>query len=292
MSTIHPLLKIVQDIRNQAPNGFKHDDITQIRKMTARLMDLPEALMAVISIGKAFPQGVNLDNLMQACEKHNPLLLDELMAFPGIDTTAMQERIIKNLSIPQSLARIAMWYPSEDPLPLELQTRVANLVASRVIYDITEGPSHKRELSLENGLSLGKAIDWIGTKIVEEQAVFPLLRATHYVLKGMGRTLELHHQLDDAFVEKVFNANWSHYTSAPSTKCLVNAVAFTLSNRDLFPDALSFLALHHPQAHAIVAPVWNHDSKDITKFLNAMKKDANMEKTILSRGSKTDCLGF
>lgn len=292
MSTANKLIEIVQTIRNKAKSGFTPDELVHVKDTTNKLLLSKDALMAVISIGRVCPEGVNLEALSHACIRHNPLLLDELMTYPGVDAQALQENIIKNLSVAQGVARIGMWYPSQNAMPSSIQQRMAARIYSSVIGEVTDGPVHKRELSLETGALLDQAIGWVGTKITDDAAVFPLLRASHYILRGMARTMELHHQLDEHFVERVFNATWEHYKKEPTPSGLVNAIALTISNRDLFPEALSFLALHQPEAFKMVQPVWNEDGKEITKFLNGLKKDSKIENLVSARGASAQELEF
>lgn len=288
MSTATKLISTVQAIREKAKMGFSQKDIENVSAMTQQLLRVPDALMGVISIGKVCPQGVDIGHLADACRRHNPLLLDELMSYPGVNRIELQEAIVDSLSIRQGVDRLQLWYPEADALPGVLQQTAASRIYSRVISEILDGPVHKRELSRETGELLDKTIGWIGNRLQSDQAVFPLLRASHYVLRGMARTMELHHQLEDSFVEKVFNASWEHYNASKSEAALVNAVALTVSNRDLFPQALSFLALHQPAAFKMLNPVWNEDSKDITKFINRIKKDAAMDKTVVTRGAGSE----
>lgn len=290
MSTANKLISTVQTIREKAKTGFTESDIQNVRAMTEKLLNVPDALMGVISIGKVCPKGVDIEKLASACRHHNPLLLDELMSYPGVNPLQLQEAIVDSLNIKQSVERIQLWYPDAQPLPTSLQHAIGSRVYSRVISEILDGPAHKRELSGETGELLDKTIGWIGSKLQNDNAVFPLLRASHYILRGMDRTMELHHQLDASFVEKVFNASWEHYNASNSEAALVNAVALTVSNRDLFPQALSFLALHQPTAFKLLEPVWNEDAKDITKFINSIKKDAGMDKTVVARGAGAESL--
>ena len=288
MSIANKLIATVQAIREKAPRGFTAVELGNIQNMTEKLMQVPDALMGVISIGKVCPQGVDIAHLADACRRHNPLLLDELMAYPGVDPLRLQEAIVETLSIKQSVDRLQLWYPQSTALPISLQHAVGARIYSRVISEILDGPMHKRELSGDTGMLLNKAVGWVGTKLQSDHAVFPLLRASHYVLRGMARAMELHHQLDNSFVERVFNAAWEHYNVSKSESSLVNAVALTLSNRDLFPQALPFLALHQQEAHKLLAPVWNDESKDITKFINSLKKEAAMDKTVVTRGAGSE----
>lgn len=292
MSTANKLIATVQAIRDKAQTGFTPTDIGNVRAMTEKLLKVPDALMGVISIGKACPQGVDIEHLADACRRHNPLLLDELMTYPGVDPLRLQEAIVESLSIKQGVDRLHLWYPQSTALPTTLQHTVGSRIYSRVISEILDGPVHKRELSGDTGALLDKTVGWIGNKLQSDQAVFPLLRASHYVLRGMARAMELHHQLDNSFIEKVFNASWEHYNASKSESALVNAVALTVSNRDLFPQALEFLALHQPAAFQMLSPVWNEDSKDITKFINRIKKDASMDKTVVTRGAGSEEPGF
>lgn len=292
MSTANKLIATVQAVREKAQTGFAPQDITNIRAMTDKLLGMPEALMGVIAIGKTCPQGVDIEQLAASCKRHNPLLLDELMEYPGVNALQLQEAIVESLNVKQSLDRVQLWYPSNDPLPASLQRTLGSRIYNRVISEIVDGPVHKRELSAETGILLDKAVGWIGSRLQNDQAVFPLLRASHYVLRGMARTMELHHQLDDRFVEKVFNSAWEHYNQDRTEAALVNAVALTVSNRDLYPQALEFLVLHQPAAFALLEPVWNDDAKDITKFINRIKKDAGMEKTVIARGAGGEELAF
>ena len=288
MSMANKLIATVQAIHEKAQTGFTASEIGNVRAMTEKLMGIPDALMGVISIGKVCPKGVDIEHLAAACRRHNPLLLDELMTYPGVDPLKLQEAIVESLSIKQGVDRLQLWYPQSTALPISLQQTVGSRIYSRVISEILDGPMHKRELSGDTGMLLDKAVGWVGTKLQSDQAVFPLLRASHYVLRGMARAMELHHQLDNSFIEKVFNASWEHCNVSKSESALVNAVALTLSNRDLFPQALQFLALHQPAAHKLLAPVWNDDPKDITKFINHLKKDAAMEKTVVTRGAGSE----
>lgn len=290
MSTANKLISTVQAIHAKAKMGFTETDIQNVKGMTEKLLHLPEALMGVISIGKVCPQGVDIEKLAAACKQHNPLLLDELMTYPGVNPLQLQEAIVESLNIKQSVERIQLWYPDQQTLPASLQHAVGSRVYSRVISEILDGPAHKRELSGETGDLLDKTIGWIGTKLQNDNAVFPLLRASHYILRGMDRSMELHHQLDASFVEKVFNASWEHYNTSNSEAALVNAAALTVSNRDLFPQALSFLALHQPAAFKLLDPVWKDEAKDITKFINSIKKDAGMDKTVVARGAGAEGL--
>lgn len=285
MSTAKKLIATVQAIHEKARLGFAPDDIANIRAMTEKLLRVPDALMGVISIGKVCPEGVDIKDLTDACRRHNPLLLDELMNYPGVNPLHLQEAIVESLSVKQGLDRLQLWYSEAAALPSPLQHAVGSRVYSRVISEILDGPVHKRELSGETGVLLDTTIGWIGNRLQNDQAVFPLLRAAHYVLRGMARTMDLHHQLDNSFVEKVFNASWEHYNVSLSESARVNAVALTVSNRDLFPQALQFLALHQPAAFNLLNPVWNDDSKDITKFINQIKKSADMDKTVVTRGA-------
>ena len=292
MSTANKLIAAVQAVREKANHGFTAQDIASVRTMTEKLLGMPEALMGVISIGKACPQGVDIEHLAAACKRHNPLLLDELMEYPGVNALQLQEAIVESLSVKQGVDRVQLWYPTNNELPTPLQRALGTRIYNRVISEIVDGPVHKRELSGETGVLLDKAVGWIGTRFQSDQAVFPLLRASHYVLRGMARSMELHHQLDDSFVEKVFNVAWEHYNQSHSESALVNAVALTVSNRDLYPQALQFLALHQPAAFALLQPVWNNDAKDITKFINQIKKDAGMDKTVVARGAGGEELAF
>lgn len=292
MSTANKLIAAVQAVREKANHGFTAQDIASVRTMTKKLLGMPEALMGVISIGKACPQGVDIEHLSAACKRHNPLLLDELMEYPGVNALQLQEAIVESLSVKQGVDRVQLWYPTNNELPTPLQRALGTRIYNRVISEIVDGPVHKRELSGETGVLLDKAVGWIGTRFQSDQAVFPLLRASHYVLRGMARSMELHHQLDDSFVEKVFNGAWEHYNQSHSESALVNAVALTVSNRDLYPQALQFLALHQPAAFALLQPVWNNDAKDITKFINQIKKDAGMDKTVVARGAGGEELAF
>ncbi len=292
MSTANKLIAAVQAVREKANHGFTAQDIASVRTMTEKLLGMPEALMGVISIGKACPQGVDIEHLSAACKRHNPLLLDELMEYPGVNALQLQEAIVESLSVKQGVDRVQLWYPTNNELPTPLQRALGTRIYNRVISEIVDGPVHKRELSGETGVLLDKAVGWIGTRFQSDQAVFPLLRASHYVLRGMARSMELHHQLDDSFVEKVFNGAWEHYNQSHSESALVNAVALTVSNRDLYPQALQFLALHQPAAFALLQPVWNNDAKDITKFINQIKKDAGMDKTVVARGAGGEELAF
>ena len=292
MSTANKLIAAVQAVREKANHGFTAQDIASVRTMTEKLLGMPEALMGVISIGKACPQGVDIEHLSAACKRHNPLLLDELMEYPGVNALQLQEAIVESLSVKQGVDRVQLWYPTNNELPTPLQRALGTRIYNRVISEIVDGPVHKRELSGETGVLLDKAVGWIGTRFQSDQAVFPLLRASHYVLRGMARSMELHHQLDDSFVEKVFIGAWEHYNQSNSESALVNAVALTVSNRDLYPQALQFLALHQPAAFALLQPVWNNDAKDITKFINQIKKDAGMDKTVVARGAGGEELAF
>ena len=292
MSTANKLIAAVQAVREKANHGFTAQDIASVRTMTEKLLGMPEALMGVISIGKACPQGVDIEHLSAACKRHNPLLLDELMEYPGVNALQLQEAIVESLSVKQGVDRVQLWYPTNNELPTPLQRALGTRIYNKVISEIVDGPVHKRELSGETGVLLDKAVGWIGTRFQSDQAVFPLLRASHYVLRGMARSMELHHQLDDSFVEKVFNGAWEHYNQSHSESALVNAVALTVSNRDLYPQALQFLALHQPAAFALLQPVWNNDAKDITKFINQIKKDAGMDKTVVARGAGGEELAF
>ena len=292
MSTANKLIAAVQAVREKANHGFTAQDIASVRTMTEKLLGMPEALMGVISIGKACPQGVDIEHLSAACKRHNPLLLDELMEYPGVNALQLQDAIVESLSVKQGVDRVQLWYPTNNELPTPLQRALGTRIYNRVISEIVDGPVHKRELSGETGVLLDKAVGWIGTRFQSDQAVFPLLRASHYVLRGMARSMELHHQLDDSFVEKVFNGAWEHYNQSHSESALVNAVALTVSNRDLYPQALQFLALHQPAAFALLQPVWNNDAKDITKFINQIKKDAGMDKTVVARGAGGEELAF
>lgn len=292
MSTANKLIAAVQAVREKANHGFTAQDIASVRTMTEKLLGMPEALMGVISIGKACPQGVDIEHLAAACKRHNPLLLDELMEYPGVNALQLQEAIVESLSVKQGVDRVQLWYPTNNELPTPLQRALGTRIYNKVISEIVDGPVHKRELSGETGVLLDKAVGWIGTRFQSDQAVFPLLRASHYVLRGMARSMELHHQLDDSFVEKVFNGAWEHYNQSHSESALVNAVALTVSNRDLYPQALQFLALHQPAAFALLQPVWNNDAKDITKFINQIKKDAGMDKTVVARGAGGEELAF
>ncbi len=292
MSTANKLIATVQAVREKARTGFTPQEIANVRTMTEQLLGMPDALMGVISIGKACPQGVDIEQLAGACKRHNPLLLDELMDYPGVDALQLQEAIVESLNVKQSIDRVQLWYPTNEPLPTSLQRALGTRIYNRVISEIVDGPVHKRELSGETGALLDKAVGWVGSRMQSDEAVFPLLRASHYVLRGMARTMELHHQLDDSFVEKVFNGVWEHYNHSRSESALVNAVALTVSNRDLYPQALEFLALHQPAAFALLKPVWEEDAKDITKFINRIKKDAGMDKTVVARGAGGEELAF
>lgn len=292
MSTATKLISTVQAIREKAKTGFTPAELGSVQVMTEKLLGVPDALMGVISIGKACPQGVNIEHLADACRRHNPLLLDELMTYPGVDPLRLQEAIVESLSIKQGVDRLQLWYPQADALPVSLQQTVGSRIYSRVISEILDGPVHKRELSGDTGILLDKTVGWVGNKLQSDQAVFPLLRASHYVLRGMARAMELHHQLDNSFIEKVFNASWEHYNASKSESSLVNAVALTVSNRDLFPQALPFLAMHQPAAFKLLDPVWSDDSKDITKFINRIKKDASMDKTVVTRGAGAEDPAF
>lgn len=292
MSTANKLIATVQTVREKAHKGFTPQDIANVRTMTDKLLGMPEALMGVISIGKVCPQGVDIEQLAAACKQHNPLLLDELMDYPGVNALHLQEAIVESLNVKQGVDRVQLWYPANDQLPAPLQRALGTRIYNRVISEIVDGPVHKRELSGETGVLLDKAVGWIGNRLQSDQAVFSLLRASHYVLRGMARSMELHHQLDDSFVEKVFNAAWEHYNLSRSESALVNAVALTVSNRDLYPQALDFLAMHQPAAFSLLQPVWNEDAKDITKFINRIKQDAGMDKTVIARGAGSEELAF
>ena len=284
MSSANKMITVIQTIREKANTGFTTDDIRNIRSITENMMRVPDALMGVLSIGRVCPQGVDTEHLMEACRRSNPLLLDELVTYPGIDASRLQEAILESLSMKQSIERLQLWYPQPIELPLFLQRTVGSRVYTQVVSEILDGPMHKRELSEETGKLLDKTMGWIGTRLKNDQAVFLLLRAAHYVLRGMSRGTELHHQLEHTFVDNVFHTAWEHYNTSRSEQALVNAVALTVSNRDLFPQALTLLALQQPDAHQLLAPIWSSGSKDITKFINSLKKDAGMAKTVVNRG--------
>lgn len=292
MSTANKLIAIVQAIRDKAQTGFTYVEIQNIKKMTTQLLDIPDSLMGVISIGKACPQGVDLDHLEAACRRYNPLLLDELLTYPGVEPLRLKKTIVESLSVSQGVDRLQLWYPLSTALPVPLQDTISTRIYSKVVSEILDGPVHKRELSGDTGHLLENAVGWVGNKLQSDHAVFSVLRAAHYVLRGMARGMELHHQLDNSFVESVFNAAWEHCNTSNRESALVNAIALTVSNRDLFPQALPFLALHHPNAFKLLEPVWSHDSKDITKFINGIKKDAAMDKTVVTRGAGTEEFAF
>ena len=243
------------------------------------MMGHPETLMGAIAIARLCPHNATPRALIQACQTHNPLLLDELFDFPGVNTLGLQHAVLESSSLPQAMGRFMQWYPDEQP-PVEIQHVLVNKIYRKVISEATGGPDHRQELSLESGQVLAHALDRVGTSFTDKDAVFLLLRGAHYVLRGMARQIELHHQLSDDFPEKALQAAWRFHRDHANAEVANNMAAFTLATKELYPDAIHGLTVSFPEASAMLLPVWDKEAKDVRVFLTEM---GGKGKTIVSR---------
>jgi len=287
MTKQNQIINVIKRIKEQAPNGFSENELVKIKHIVNKLLLHKDGLMAVISISKSCPEAVDINVLIKSCQIHNPMLLDELMDLSGIDKVTLQEKIVRSLQIGQAMGRVQIWYP-DDIWPSILQETLINKIYNKAISEMTDGQAHKRELMPDTGELVAAAIRKVGTSFTEPTCVFKLLRVGHYVLRGINRAQEMHHNLDDNFKEQVLSAAWSYAKSQESLPSLVNAAALTLSNKEVFPDALNYIKMNYPEFTDIVSKGWLLENKELTKYIGLLRKDASMKSTVITRGARVE----
>ena len=275
--------RIHDEVKAKVNDGLDTSQKNQLRELISKLIDKKSHMFA-ISLGKLVPDAFPQEQFITSCQKHQPLLLDELIGFPGIDEDGLRQKILSNLQLPALISRINLWWPQEI-LPEYAQSTLVKSVYKATVYESTEGPIHKRELSENTGNLFVQVLQDVGTRITEDSPILALFRAAHYVLQGMERNMELHHQLDDSFASTVFNKLWEVVETNPTEQNKLNALAFTLSHRDSYPDAVLAIASKLPNEAAVLKKLWDVDAKDITKELTTMKKENNVGQVITTRGA-------
>ena len=283
------LIALLQTVKTKIANGLSSDERTKIAKGIEQMAKVPDTLMGAIAVGRLCPDAVEPRVLVSACEQHNPLLLDELFNFPGVNTTGLQRAIVESSSLPQAMGRVLQWYPSGSDMPDVLQRVLAQKTYRKVVAEATGGPDHRQELSQETGQVLTAALDKIGTLLVDRDSVFMLLRASHYVLRGMARQIELHHQLPDDFPDHALQAAWRFHRLQPDSQVATNMAAFTLATKDLYPEALHGLTVSFPEASQLLQTVWNGDASAVREFLTEL---GGKGKTIVSRNFDNEGAGL
>ena len=275
MNTQESLRKIQQwqtqiQARRPVSGAWPAADIAKVRTLLNSLME-QKWWSATIALARLCPAALDVPTFVKACEMDEPLMLDEVLDFPGVDTSTVQLSMVKNLPFAQATVRLNRWYPDAIPQPLAEQW--VSRLYNTLMPALQDGPSHRRVLADEQGRMLLQALQWVPHRIQHTNALLPIYRVAHYVLRGLEREQPLEHAVDPAFAKEALESLWR--AVSVNKDMLPHALALTAAHGAQWPEMPVWMQMTYPQHYPTVQQVWGKSNKDVQEWLKQSPSHSN-----------------